>query len=104
MGQVTEITSATFDAEITQYKGKVLIDFWAPWCGPCRMQGQIIEKLVAAEGFSGKVVKCNTDNSPDIAGRFGIQSIPTLILFENGKEIDRMVGVQTEQNLKSKFA
>jgi thioredoxin 1 len=104
MGNTIEVTAANFDAEVIQSKGKVLVDFWAPWCGPCRSQGTIIEKIVASGGFSGKIVKCNTDNAPEIAGKFGIQSIPTLIIFQDGKEFDRMVGVQPESVLKGKLA
>ena len=104
MGNTIEVTASNFDAEVIQAKGKVLVDFWAPWCGPCKMQGTIIEKIVASGGFNGKIVKCNSDDAPEIAGKYGIQSIPTLILFQDGKEIERMVGVQPESVLKGKLA
>jgi thioredoxin 1 len=102
MGQITVITSENFDSEVVNSSGKVLVDFWAPWCGPCKMQGTILEKLVQGS-ISAKVVKCNTDEAPDLAQKFMINSIPTLIIFEGGKEVERMVGVQPEAVLKSKL-
>ncbi|HEY1404980.1 MAG TPA: thioredoxin, partial [Spirochaetota bacterium] len=91
-----------FETEVLKVQGKVLVDFWAPWCGPCRMQGTIIEKLVQA-GTNAKIVKCNTDEAPEIAQRYMVSSIPTLILFQNGQEAERMVGVQPEATLKGKL-
>jgi thioredoxin len=103
MAHLTEVNTSNFESEVLSVKGKVLVDFWAPWCGPCRMQTPILEKLVAS-GVSAKIVKLNTDESPEIAGRFSIQSIPTMILFQDGKEIERMIGVQPEPVLKGKLA
>ena len=103
MSAVLEVNGSNFDAEVVKVQGKVLVDFWAPWCGPCRMQGTIIDKLLSAGGISAKIVKCNTDETPDIAQKFGISSIPTLILFDNGQELERMIGVQPENILKGKL-
>jgi thioredoxin 1 len=103
MGQATVVTTESFDAEVLKAQGKVLVDFWAPWCGPCKMQGTIIEKMMQSGGVSAKIMKCNTDESPEIAQRYMISSIPTLILFKDGQEIDRMVGVQPEASLRIKL-
>ena len=103
MTHLSEATTANFDTDILQAKGKVLVDFWAPWCGPCRMQTPILEKLVTSGEIKAKILKLNTDENGPIAQKYGIVSIPTLILFDNGKEIERFVGVQPENVLKSKL-
>ncbi len=94
---VVELTDAKFD-EVTG-KGVVLVDFWAEWCPPCRMQGPIVEKL--AEKYAGKAViaKLDVDSNQASAGKFGVQSIPTLILFKDGKEAKKLIGLQTEAKL-----
>ena len=101
MSKVQEISDANFDTEVLKMNGKVLVDFWAPWCGPCRMQTPILEKISAT--VSAKIVKLNTDDNPQTAHKYGISSIPTLILFDNGNEVDRMVGVQPEKSLIEKL-
>lgn len=103
MANLTEINNNNFKSEVLDEKGKVLVDFWAPWCGPCRMQTPILEKLIASGEIKAKIVKVNTDDNQEIAGKYSIQSIPTLILFENGQEIERMIGTQPENVLKTKL-
>jgi len=93
------LTDANFDTEAG--KGVVLIDFWAPWCGPCLMQGPIIEKVAAAMAGQVKVGKCNVDEAPKISERFEIRSIPTLIILKDNQEVERFVGVQREADLIS---
>ena len=95
-----QFTSSNFNAEVLSSETPVLVDFWATWCGPCRMQGPIIDAL-AAEGYN--VGKLDVDENPDIARRYNLMSIPTLILFKNGEEVQRFVGVQTKEKLASLF-
>lgn len=93
-----ELTDATFSETIAT--GVTLVDFWAPWCGPCRMQGPIVDKV--AEQLDGKatIAKLNVDDGAESAGQFGIRSIPTLIVFKDGEAVQTFVGVQSEATLK----
>ena len=79
--------------------GLVLVDFWAPWCGPCRMQGPILEEVATEVGASAVIGKVNIDESPMAPAKFGVQSIPTLILFKNGEVVEQYVGVQRKNEL-----
>ncbi len=103
MSNLVEITESNFQTEVLDAKGKVLADFWAPWCGPCRMLAPILENLSKSDEISAKIVKINTDNNQNLAVQFGIQSIPTMILFIDGKESERMVGILPENSLKEKL-
>ena len=97
---IIELKSADFDAEVINYEGKVLIDFYAGWCGPCMMLSPIVEKV--AESTEGvKFCKVNVDESPDIAMGYSVASIPTLILVENGEEKDRSIGLISEADLRN---
>ena len=88
---ILELTESNFAAE-TQ-TGTVLVDFWAPWCGPCRMQGPILEQIVGKVA-GAKIAKLNVDEAPAIAAQFGVQSIPTLLVLKNGRVVQQFVGVQ----------
>ena len=104
MSTLAETGTAKFESDVLKATGKVLVDFWAPWCGPCRMQTPILEKLAASGSINAKIFKVNTDENPEIAQKYGIVSIPTLILFNDGQEVERYVGVQPENVLKGKLA
>lgn len=101
-GTLNELTEATFAAEIAA--GVTLVDFWAPWCGPCRMQTPILEQLAPQVAGKVKIGKVNVDENPGIAGEFGVTGIPTLIVFKNGAEAERFVGVQSAEILKDRLA
>jgi thioredoxin 1 len=103
MAKLIEVNGSNFEAEVTKSDNLVLIDFWAPWCGPCKMQTPILEKLAQSGDTKAKIVKINTDENPDLAQKFGISSIPTLLLLKGGTELERLVGVQPESVLKQKI-
>ena len=89
---VTEVNDNNFQAEVLESDVPVLVDFWAPWCGPCRAVAPVVEEIAKEKGDALKVVKLNTDENPNIAGQYGISGIPTLILFKGGEVVDRIVG------------
>lgn len=92
MANFVQLTDDTFKNEVMDAEGLVLVDFWAPWCGPCKMMEPIIEELGSSYRGRVKVCKLNVDENNRTAGDYGIMSIPTLILFQDGKEINRLVG------------
>ena len=100
MSKPVEIKDDNFSEVITQAKTPVLVDFWAPWCGPCRMVSPVVEEL--ADEYEGKVSfgKVNVDENPKIASQYGIMSIPTLILFKEGKPLSNIVGFRPKDELK----
>ena len=93
MKSTIEINEANFETEVLKSNQPVLADFWAEWCGPCKMLSPVLEEIAAEQAERVKVVKVNVDNNPQLAARFGIQSIPTLLYFADGKVIHQTVGV-----------
>ncbi|MGO9380190.1 MAG: thioredoxin [Dissulfurispiraceae bacterium] len=100
---VVNLTSSTWDQEVTEYKGIVMVDYWAVWCGPCRMIAPTIEELAKEYAGKIKVGKLNTDENADIASRFKIMGIPTIIFFKDGQKVDQIVGAVPKPQLKSKI-
>ena len=96
----TEINDSSFKSEVTDSQMPVVVDFWAPWCGPCKMVAPVLEELAKEYEGKVKVVKLNIDENQGTATEYGVRSIPTLILFKDGKECERMIGVQSKDNLK----
>ena len=97
------LTDANFKAEVLDYKGVVMVDFWATWCGPCRMLGPVVEELAGEYAGKVKIAKLNVDEAPDTSTQFGVSSIPTLIFFKDGKVVSQTVGLQTKSALQEKL-
>jgi len=93
----TATSDATFYADVINSKTPVLVDFWAPWCGPCKSLGPVIDEVAQAAGKTAAVFKLNVDENPATANQFGITAIPTVILFKNGKAEERLTGMQSKQ-------
>ena len=96
-------TTANWNKDVIDHEGLVLVDFWAVWCGPCKMIAPTIEELSKEYADKLKVVKLNTDENPDIASKYKIMGIPTLMFFKNGEKVDQMVGAVPKPQIKSKI-
>ncbi len=97
------IDESTFEAEVKQHDGLVLVDFWAPWCGPCRMIAPVLEEIASEYGDRVKITKVNVDENQSLAGQFGIRSIPSLLFFKGGEPVAQVVGAQPKQVLTGKI-
>ncbi|MBJ7328119.1 MAG: thioredoxin [Chthoniobacterales bacterium] len=100
---VLHLNDSNFDAEINKGPTPVLVDFWAPWCGPCRMIAPILDKIADATVGQAVVAKVNVDEAPGVASRFRVSSIPTLLFFKNGEVNEQVVGLQSEADLTSRL-
>ena len=97
---ISEIDDSIFDAEVLKSDKPVLIDFWAPWCGPCRAISPMVEQLAGEFGDKIKFVKCNVDDNPISPGKYGIRSIPTLMFFKDGNVVDQVIGMVAKSKLE----
>lgn len=96
-----DIEDGSFDSEVLQSDKPVLVDFWAPWCGPCKAIGPVVEELAGTFGDKIKFTKCNVDNNPITPGKYGIKAIPTLILFKKGDVVEQITGMVAKSKLEA---
>lgn len=99
MSAAAQVSDATFKQEVLESEVPVLVDFWAPWCGPCRMVAPIVDEIASQYDGKVKVVKVNTDDNPSVASQYGIRSIPTLMVFKGGQRVDMVVGAVPKTTL-----
>jgi thioredoxin 1 len=99
MSSAEQVTDSTFKQEVLDSQVPVLVDFWAPWCGPCRMVAPVVDEISAQYEGQLKVVKVNTDENPNVASQYGIRSIPTLMIFKGGQKVDMVVGAVPKTTL-----
>ena len=102
-GNVQSLSQETFDATLNDVQKPVLVDFWAPWCGPCKAIAPVLEELASEMDDQVQIYKINVDENAELAGKFGVQAIPTLLLFKNGEVAERVVGLANKEDLKAKI-
>ncbi len=103
MSEVKTLTDATFDTEVADADTPMIVDFWAPWCGPCRMVGPVIDEIAQEHADKVCVGKVNVDENPAIAQKFGIMSIPTIILFKDGEPAKKVIGARSKADFLREF-
>ena len=102
--KITELDSSNFESTVTQASVPVVVDFWAPWCGPCKAIAPILEDLANEQGDAVKICKVNVETNSEIAGRYDIRAIPTILIFKDGVVADTVVGLTSLDDLKAKLA
>ena len=103
MSSEIEFTDSNFETEVIKSNTPVLVDFWAPWCGPCKIIAPIVEEISSEYGGRLKVGKVNTDDNQKVASDYGVMSIPTLMIFKDGQVVERIIGAQPKEALKTKI-
>ena len=101
--EVKTLTDATFDDEVGKAATPMIVDFWAPWCGPCRMVGPIIDEIAQEHGDKVAIGKVNVDENPGIASKFGIMSIPTIMMFKDGQPDKKIIGARSKADFEREF-
>jgi thioredoxin 1 len=101
MADVPEVTESSFQTEVLQSAQPILVDFWAPWCGPCRQIAPLVQELGKEYAGKARVAKVNVDECPNVAAGYGVNSIPTLMIFKNGEVVERFVGIQPRSRLQN---
>lgn len=101
---ITELDSSNFDSTVSNATVPVVVDFWAPWCGPCKAIAPILDELATELGDSVKICKVNVDNNSEIAGKYEIRAIPTILVFKDGQVAENIVGLVSKDDLKAKLA
>jgi thioredoxin 2 len=99
-GKPRDVTDSTFDEDVIKYPGTVLVDCWAPWCGPCKMVAPILDQLAQEYRGRARIAKINTDQNPQVSAKFGIQSIPTMLIFKKGVQVNRLTGALPKQEIE----
>lgn len=100
MGNALKVDESSWDAQVMKSPGLVMVDFWAVWCGPCQMVAPIVDELAVEYKDKVKVMKLNTDENPEIAGKYQVMSIPTILIFKNGQPVERLVGAMPKRKFK----
>jgi len=99
-GQAVKVEESSWDIEVMKAPGLVMVDFWAVWCGPCQMVAPIVEELATEYAGKLRVMKLNTDENPEIAGRYQVMSIPTILFFRNGQVVEKLIGARPKRQFK----